>query len=127
MLCQKCKTAEAAVRIGKMKRDPSSRMLRPEGPDLYFCFICAEEYRNANPIEGRALGERQKGITEFVRVMSVTPERTIYRLIRTESDATPEDWSLLTSRVPERPVGTEMKITYTREELEFLRGEGEFG
>jgi hypothetical protein len=64
----------------------------------------------------------EKQISERVRVISITEERTVLRLIRTEADATPEDWSLLSLRAPALPVGAEIVMTFTPSELEWMKG-----
>jgi hypothetical protein len=113
MVCQECKAAQATVRIAKRIRNPQTGVLERESTELHFCPICTGEYRAAHGLEGRSLGHGQPKATELVRVMSVTPEWTVYRLVRTDSDPVPEEWRLITDRVPARPVGTEMRITYT--------------
>jgi hypothetical protein len=126
MICQKCNEAEATVRISTMNRDAHTGKLEPASHELHLCCICAQEYRAAHAT-GPPLGEGQEKIIETVRVLSVTPEWTVYRLIRTDSDRVPIDWRLLTARLPLREVGAEFKMIYTHEELEFLKGEGAFG
>ena len=62
-------------------------------------------------------------LRERVRVLTVTSERIVVQLVRTESDSTPEIWSLLTSRVPNQwKVGMVGTIGYTPLELEWLKG-----
>jgi len=86
----------------------------------------AHKYQSTHELTGGSLGQGQEKITECVRVLSVTPEWTVYRLTRTDSDPVPVDWNLLTDRLPSRPVGAEFRMTYSSEELEFLKGEGRF-
>jgi hypothetical protein len=127
MICQQCKAAEATVTISQRVRNEKTGSLERSGDALHFCIICAEEYRAAQGLNGRALGDGQEKITELVRVVSVTPERTVYRLVRTDSDRVPVEWRLLTDRIHPREVGAEFRMIYTPEELEFMQGKEEFG
>jgi hypothetical protein len=124
MRCQKCQDKVATVHIhGKRETcTPSGRDSSGEVFELHFCEACAEEYRRTELSRSLFPNDHDEKIIEHVRVLSVTPERTVLRLIRTEADATPQDWSLLTSRLPRRQVGTEMTIAFTPSELEWMRG-----
>jgi hypothetical protein len=126
MICPNCNAAEATVTIATRNRNPLTGKLEAARNKLHFCCICAQEYQSTHGPTGRSLGQGQEKITERVRVLSVTPEWTVYRLARTDSDPAPVDWHLLTDRLPARQVGAEFRMTYTPEELEFLKGEGEF-
>jgi len=60
---------------------------------------------------------------EAIRVISWRPDYTTVRLIRTESQAEPEYWSLVTSRIPSQWTnGVEGRIGFTPMELEYLQG-----
>jgi len=54
----------------------------------------------------------------------VSAERTVVRLVRTETQPTPEDWSLLTSRLPPQygVVGIEFQVACSSAELKRLQG-----
>ena len=125
MLCQKCQQEEATVHLtgNRTTHSGSGGQARPREFRLHFCPVCAEEYQHSQLSGSLFPGEPQK--TERLRVVGVTPERTVLRLIRTESESPPEEWSLLTSRLPEPlwPVGWEITMTFTPSELEWLRGE----
>jgi hypothetical protein len=127
MRCQNCPDKEAALYINgtKSTRPLSGGESHIEAIKLALCEACAEEYRHKEQSGSLFPNEREERFVERVRVMSVMPERTIIRLIRTEADATPEDWSLLTSRLPKCPAGTEMTIRFTPSELEWLKGNRE--
>ena len=61
-------------------------------------------------------------------MISTTPERTVLRLVRTDEDNEPEEWTLLTARLPDRlQVGHEITISFTPAELEWMKGERELG
>ncbi len=126
MICQQCKAAEATVTISRLIRNEKTGRSEHSGEGLHLCIICAEEYRAAQGLNGRALGDGQEKITELLRVVSVTPEWTVYRLVRTDSHRVPVEWRLLTARSPRREVGAEFRMIYTPEELEFMKGEEEF-
>ena len=124
MRCQKCQDKEATVHIHgeRATSPPSGRDASGEVFELHLCEACAKEYRRTKLSRSLFPNEQDEQIIEHVRVLSVTPERTVLRLIRTEVDATPQDWTLLTSRLPKRPVGTEMTMAFTPSELEWMRG-----
>jgi hypothetical protein len=127
MRCQNCPDKEAAIHISgtKSSRPHSGGESHTVVFTIDLCETCAEKYRRTELSRRLFPKEHEKQIVERVRVMSVTPERTRIRLIRTEAGATPEDWSLLTSRLPENPVGTEMTLIFTPSELEWLKGNRE--
>ncbi len=128
MRCQNCQDEEATVHIsGTETTVPRSGAESSEEEFiLHFCPSCAEEYRRTKSSQSLFPGLHEEPIRERVRVMTVTPERTVLRLIRTETDPMPEDWNLLTARVGRTwPVGTEIAIAFTPSELEWLRGHRE--
>lgn len=86
----------------------------------HFCELCA----SSSPLVNPALKYGPDAISEKFRVISVSAERTRVRLLRTEGEAVPEEWSLLTSRLPPdyAVVGMEFGITCSPEELEQLKG-----
>jgi hypothetical protein len=97
----------------------------PDGADFnepfehHFCESCASRSPLSNPV----LRYGADVIQERLRVVSASSERTRVRLIRTESDATPEEWDLLTSRLPAKyaVVGLEFEVICSPEELEQLK------
>jgi hypothetical protein len=63
---------------------------------------------------------------ERLRVISRDPEYMIVRLVRTESLSQPEDWKLVTKRMPETWVeGFIGEMRFTDLELEYLQGKRE--
>ena len=63
---------------------------------------------------------------EQVRVLARGPETIIVRLVRTETSAAPEQWTLLTGRIPEGLVeGIVATVRFTPWELEYLQGRRE--
>src|SRR5207249_2169382 len=86
----------------------------------HFCESCASSSPLVNPV----LRYGPDVISEKFIVVSVSPERTRVRQLRTEAEAAPEEWSFLTSRLPPQDavVGMEFAITCTPEELEQLKG-----
>jgi len=109
-----------------MNRSPQTGKLETPDNELHLCGTCAEEHKRTHGPPGPSLGHGQEKITECVRVLSLTPEWTVYRLVRTDSDPFPVDWRLLTDRLLAREVGAEFRMKYTPDELEFLKGEGRF-
>ena len=64
--------------------------------------------------------------SEELRVVTRTPELMIVRLVRTESSSYPQEWTLITSRMPETWVGGFVgKMRFTLWELEYLQGKRE--
>ena|SRR5438128_5283743 len=61
-----------------------------------FCEVCA----SSSPLVNPALKYGPDVISGKFRVISVSSERTQVRLIRTETEAVPEEWSFVTSRLP---------------------------
>ncbi len=60
---------------------------------------------------------------ERLRVLKRRPEYTTFLVVRTESDAEPKRWHLLTARIPDFCVeGYEGTIRYTPMELDWLQG-----
>lgn len=119
MLCEKCNEREATVHV-----TGSSRVAAPSGVEEtfehHFCESCASNSQLVNP----ALGYGPDAISEKFRVVSVSPEHIRVRLVRTETEAAPVEWSFLTSRLPPQYaiVGMEFEITCSPEELEQLKG-----
>src|SRR5262245_62107327 len=122
MLCEKCQQRQATVHItGTRKVAPLS-----SGPNIdetiehHFCELCVSTSPLVNPV----LEYGPNAISEKFRVISVSAERTRVRLVRTESEARPEEWSFVTSRLPPpyAVVGAEFEITCSPEELDYLRG-----
>jgi hypothetical protein len=120
MLCQRCQQRESTVHIAEGHGDqlPSAASFT-----LHFCETCGEEYERemfarAFPATG------EPPITERLRVIERSSERTIVRLVRTESQPAPEDWILLTARLPEEfcEVGMEFGVTLTLSQLEYMKG-----
>jgi hypothetical protein len=57
--------------------------------------------------------------TVRVRIVGSTSEHTMVQTL----DSPREQWRLLTSRIPERwPAGTEVRVTFTAMELEWMQG-----
>jgi hypothetical protein len=126
MLCQKCKQKEATVHIAESRGDPPFSETATGSAEftLHFCVACGEEYQQE--VFARTLfpNSAEQPITEQFRVVQSSPDRTIVRLVRTESQPVPVDWSLLTPRLPTHlcSVGKEFTMTFTPSELEFLKG-----
>jgi len=122
MLCEKCQQREALVhltgsrRVAAISDEPSV----DEAFEHHFCESCA----SSSPLVNPALRYGPDVIREKFRVVSVSPARTRVRLVRTEAEAAPEEWSFLTSRLPPRyaVVGAEFGITCSPEELQQLKG-----
>jgi hypothetical protein len=121
LLCEHCQEAPATLEVATMQRNSETGRLEPLQIALHLCAVCADKYHRSQA--GRRLGAGQQPIKELVRVVSVTPEWTIYRVVRTDSHRVPEEWRLVTNRVPARAVGSEFTITYAPEELQFMNGE----
>ena len=122
MLCEHCQEAPATSEVATMQRNSKAGRLEPPQTTLHLCAVCADKYLRPHNADHR-LGIGQQPIKELVRLVSVTPEWTTYRVVRTDSNRVPEDWRLLTNRVPTRALGSGFTITYTSEELQFLKGE----
>jgi len=61
-----------------------------------------------------------------VRVLTRGPTTTVVRLVRTEESTRPQEWTLLTSRIPEGFVeGIVGTVRFTPWELEYLQGRRE--
>ena len=122
MLCEKCQQREATVHLtGSTKRSSLSTDVSPdESFEHHFCEPCS----SSEPLVNLKLRYGPDVISENLKVLSVSPERTVVRLVRTEADATPEEWSFLTSRFPQQyaVVGMEFGITCSPQELEHLKG-----
>src|SRR5437773_1420300 len=98
MLCEKCQQREAMVHLtGSRRIDPSlGELSGNEEFEHHFCETCASKSPLVNP----ALKYGPNAITEKLKVISVSPERTVVRLVRTETQPKAEEWSLLTSELP---------------------------
>ena len=129
MLCQKCQEQEATVHIDYTKTIATQTNIQGqrEHAVVNLCEGCAKEYQLPNSSRTLFPHLHQEQVREQVRVMSITPEVTVWRLIRTEANPTPEDWAVLTSRVPTQPVGTELTVVFTQAELEWMKGQRELG
>ena len=118
MLCEKCQQLEATVHLKGTRsvRGGSAR----EPFEQHLCESCA----SSSPVVNPALRYGPSVITEKLRVLSVTPERTRLRLVRTDADAAPEEWSFLTSSLPVHfaVVGMEFEMSCSPEELAQLKG-----
>jgi hypothetical protein len=123
MLCENCHLREASVHVREVTtRQPSSgRIPHVEKVEQHFCEICARTRMQ----HAGALDRSPDIINATVRIVSVSPERTVLRVVRTETGSIPEEWSVLTSRLPKPfwPSGSEVDMTLTREELAWLKGE----
>ena len=63
---------------------------------------------------------------ERLRVITSDAECTVVQLVRTESGPSPEQWTLLTTRLPKQWRRDELfTIGYTPMELEYLQGKRE--
>ncbi len=124
MLCQKCKQKEALVHISV--RHGEAAATEPPEFTLHFCPACGEEHERESlaklfPPSG------EQPFHEQLRVIQSSSEHTVVRLVRTESQPSPEEWRLLTSRLPEKYccVGMEFGVTLTYSQLEYLKGGGD--
>lgn len=67
--------------------------------------------------------------TEVVRVLSISGECMIVRVVRTESNTAPEDWIFPAERLPEDwsgwEPGKEFELTISGRELDWLQGKRE--
>jgi len=122
MLCEKCQEREAMVHVTGSRRvdSISGEPIANEEFQHHFCELCA----SSSPLVNPALRYGPDAISEKFRVISVSAERTRVRLLRTGAEAEPEEWSVLTSRLPPNcaVVGMEFGITCSPEELEQLKG-----
>jgi hypothetical protein len=128
MICQKCKKEEATVHISgtRTMRPFSGRESNSEDLEFHFCASCAEEDRHARSAHTLFPHLHEEHQTETLRVMSRTPQHTVLRVVRTEEGTAAEEWTLLTSRLPDRlQVGQEITVSFTPAELEWMRGERE--
>jgi len=122
MLCEKCQQRESMVHLSGGRRiyPTSGQASANESFEHHFCELCAQ----SSPLVNPSLAYGPDAVTEKLRVISVSGERTVVRLVRTETQSTPEDWSLLTSRL--RPqygvVGMEFQVTCSPAELKRLQG-----
>jgi hypothetical protein len=91
------------------------------------CVSCAQDFQQVQASRSLFPHLKEEPIAEQGRVMAITTDHLVLRLIRTETQTQPEDWVLLISRVGSVNwrVGTAVTITVTPSELEWLRGERE--
>ena len=128
MKCQKCQEREAKVHItGTSTISPrSGGESRNEEFQYHFCTSCADEYNRTRSAQSLFPHLHEQPFTERLRVLSITPERTVLRIVRTEDTAAPQEWVLLTSCLPEGlQVGAEITVTLTPAELQWMRGDRE--
>ena len=122
MLCGKCQQREAVVHLTGSRKVAAISDLPSvdEAFEHHFCESCA----SSSPLVNPALSYGSDVISEKLKVISVSPGRTRVRLVRTEAEAAPEEWSFLTSRLPPEyaVVGKEFGITCSPEELDHLKG-----
>ena len=122
MLCEECQQREAMVHLtgrGGVAANSDETSV-DEAFANHFCESCA----SSSPLVNPALKYGPDVISENFRVVSVSAERTQVRQVRTETEAVPEELSLLTSRLPPQfaVIGIEFGIICSPEELEQLKG-----
>lgn len=126
MLCENCQQRVASVHLSGWRRklSESGGEERVENFEHHFCETCATELKESSPLLNPALSIGPGAQTEKLRVISVSSERTVVRLVRTEVQGTPEDWSFVTSRLPPKyaVVGMEFEMVFTEAWLERLKG-----
>lgn len=126
MQCEHCRNAEATVHVhgseNRWPRDtqkPGARKF-----DIHLCLSCAKIYQQSQRSGCLFPNLKQEQRTERLRIMSVTPEHIVVRLVRTEALRAPEDWVLLSSRWGSmREIGTVVTMTFTPAELAWLKGD----
>jgi hypothetical protein len=116
MICQDCQRKEATVHITTIDHRSNDRIER------HFCPQCADAFRSADPML-RLAGE---GMIDL-RVMDVSPERTLLKVLVGTSDL--GNWEVLTSRLRQLhvdpSVGTEFSIQRDDGWIEWLKGQRE--
>ena len=119
MLCEMCQQREATVHV-----TGSTRQSSISGADRTFEHHLCETCASTSPLLKPAHKYGPDVIRERLRVISVSPECTRVRLVRTETGAVPEEWSFVTSRLPPHyaVVGMEFGVTCSHDELEHLKG-----
>ena len=128
MLCEKCKQRAATVHVSDREvAELSEEDVTNPNFNLHLCVACAEEYHEQVLSRSMLPGSMDGQLKERLRVVSVTGKRTTLRLIRTESEVSPQEWHLMTSRLPSGvwQVGEEITLILTPSELEFLKGNRE--
>ena len=124
MVCETCQQKNATVHLTGSRRIETSpgESSSNESFEHHLCESCAAN----NPLANPALRRGPDAICETLRVVNVTVERTVVRLVRTESDAAPEEWTFLTSRLPAEyaAVRLEFEISWSPSFLKRLKGEG---
>ena len=122
MICETGQQREAMVHVTGSRRiesfsgEPGAN----EQFEHHFCEPCA----SSNPLVNPALEYGLDARTEKLRVISTSAERTVLRLLRTETQPVAEEWSVLTSQLPPQyaVVGMEFEITSTPAELKRFQG-----
>jgi hypothetical protein len=122
MDCETCGQQIATVHI-----EGSKKRVLPDGHEIvdriehHFCPGCAAEFRKSQ----EALLVQPGARTTKVCVVNTSPERTLLRVVQPDSALPAEEWSVLTPRlpVPFFPAGTELEMTFTDDELRWLKGE----
>jgi hypothetical protein len=119
MTCQKCELKEASVHIAVLPQEGASRGSTEF--TLHFCPECHEQYERERLAEAFP---SEQPVQEQLRVIESTPKFTVVRLVRTESQPSPQEWRLVTSRLPKqyRSVGMEFGIAFTSAQLDYLKG-----
>jgi hypothetical protein len=119
MTCETCQARLATVHIEGTKKSTSSDGSETiEAFEHHFCSDCADEYRRQEQARLVRLGSR----TEKLRVLSVFSDLTVLRVVRNDPNASAEEWTVLTSRMPSQfPAGTEVVVTFDDLELEWLK------
>jgi protein-arginine kinase activator protein McsA len=91
MLCQKCKQKQATVHIAASRGDPpfSDAAIGDAKFTLHFCEACGDKWQQEMFAETLFPNSGEQPITEQLRVIQSSPERTVLRLLRTESQPVP--------------------------------------
>jgi hypothetical protein len=120
MLCEACHQKLATVHIERTKRKALINALETiDQFEHHFCSDCAVKFRE----QERAFFVLPGSRTEKVRVMSISSDRTVLRVIGSDPNAPLKEWSVLTSRIPSQvPVDGEVTVTFTEAELDWLKG-----
>jgi len=121
MLCMECQEKPATVHIKRPVPSPPFQDM-PMQFEVHFCEECCRDCIESDRILNPS--PRDPDVREWhLRVMSVSSERIIVRLVSTDSDTRPEEWSLLPARVPAdcAVVGTEFWVMCSESELESWR------
>jgi hypothetical protein len=116
MLCETCQKNAATVFITFTSLHPPSG----QSGKHQFCEECGRQYVERIDPSHRDRSYRR----ELLRVISVSAERTVVRVVSTDSAAAPEEWSLVTALLPPHiaVVGLEFRMGFSPTELEHLKG-----